>query len=101
MYTSFLLNPVKLSSTQPTLSYYIDAKRSVKRDSDHDEKITFVLLKRSLSYPTLARLRDVANRRVTHCHHSILCRPFREALATNQRHYQDSTVNVILFNLSV
>ena len=58
----------------------------------------------SLAIPTLARLRESAEKRVrqqrrglvvTHCHHYILRRRSREAPAANRRHYRDATKLVL------
>ena len=51
-----------------------------------------------LAYPTLARLRELAEKRVwlrtrgLTITHSILCRRYREAQTANERYYQKSTL---------
>ena len=63
----------------------------------------------SLAQPTIARIREFAEKRVwpqrhglvvAHCDHSILCRLSREAPAANQCHYRDRTTVIQTLSLN-
>ena len=74
-------------------------------DDDCAPALFHVTVSSCLAYPTLARLRESAEKRVwqqrrglvvTHCHHSILCRRSREAPAANQCHDRDATLKTFI-----
>ena len=58
----------------------------------------------NLAYPTLARLRESAEKRVwqqrrglvvIHCHQFVVRMRSREASAANRRQYRDATLNIL------
>ena len=77
---------------------------SVEVKASYRQRLSLVRKRfHGLAYPILAHLREFAEKRVwvqrrclvvTRCHHSILCRRSREALAANQRHCKDYTLNI-------